>query len=99
MKLIEESYRAKQSGEYRVSTRVDNSVVFSNCKTDLIVFESTKVKTRLVLLHTLHHGTIEISVADYVCQACGLQVTHYRLSDGIFRLHKKHVFTRELLDI
>ncbi len=90
---------AQQSPEYNLWTRIDSDIVCPDYTTEFSTSELTQYHTRKVMPHTLHHGCSELSVADFTCTHCKRTIPYDGLSDGIFCLNKKHVFTRELLDM
>ena len=51
------------------------------------------------LLHTIHHGTISIRVIEFLRLKCGTYLHYDSSSDGVFRLTKDHLFSRELVDM
>ena len=53
---------------------------------------------RLVWVHSLHHGTFEIGVTDYVCPHCNRYIPYDGVPEALFRISRKHVFARGLLD-
>ncbi len=58
---------------------------------------STKL-SRVVNLHTIHHGTLEIFATDVSFSECGRFLPYGGVYDSIFCLSKQDIFTRELLD-
>ena len=50
------------------------------------------------LLQTLHHGTCKIVVRETVFEASRCIVPYDGSNDGLFRLSKQYVYTREVLD-
>ena len=54
-------------------------------------------KSRVCVIHALHHGSIRAVVRDIIGGHCCSIIPYERREGGIFFLNKKHMFTRELL--
>ena len=79
-------------------TGIDEEVICPRCHEDIRYSDPAKTYRRKELLHTLHHGSIEIGVMDFFCRNSRQWIIYVGFSDSLFCLNKLHLFTRELLD-
>ncbi len=91
------SVRSGETSE--LVTCVDDTVVCGSCQINIKSLNSTSQQSRTVQLHTLHHGIITTTVVDFVCGSCGYCATFDGISDGVFCVTKKHIFSIELLEM
>lgn len=68
------------------------------CQMDLNAATAIQRIHRRANLHTLHHGSLIVEVAELKCPGCLSYNPYDRYSDGLFSSSKMHMFTRELLD-
>jgi len=99
LKTTWESINCTENEAQRKFVGVDEVAICSTCSEDIVSEETTAKLIRNGALHTLHYGTINIAVTDFVCGLCGLRDVFDGLSDGIFCFSKKHVCARELVDM
>ena len=97
LRLSDESGR----NERGISIFVGEDTVLEclSCKYDARTSGNTRVCRGKVSLHTLHHGTIAISVNYFICGYCGQLIPYDGLKDGLFCVNDKHLFSHELLDM
>ena len=84
-------------GEILVKLR-DPLLFWVSCQQEYISENCTALGSRAVVLHTLHHGSFELAVVDFVCKYFRSFMPYEGRNDGLFCFNKKHVLTIELLD-
>ena len=77
---------------------IDPKMACSSCGMTISTNSATNFIKKEALLHTLHHGSVRIVVADLHCVNCKRYIPYDGSADALFRLTDKHVLTRELLD-
>lgn len=83
-----------------VATTFQDSPSQCRCCGDEVRVSTVSVKfVQKSVLHTLHHGSIDVHVTDWIRSTCEQFNAYDGLSDALFRTTKNHVFTRELLDV
>lgn len=55
------------------------------------------IEPRIVLLHTLHHGSVEIQVRYFKCEYGNIML-YDQVSDGMYCATQRDVFGSDLLD-
>lgn len=67
---------------------------------DTLVYSATNdVRIpRVVMLHALHHGSLQVRVIDLKCNECHRLIPYDGANDALLSARKEHLFTRELLD-
>ena len=48
----------------------DDSAYCEQCKVEVMKSNLDEIRCRLVMVHSLHHGTFQIGVTDYACPHC-----------------------------
>ena len=99
LSAVIESNSSSTSGDpYSKLLLVDFYVKCPSC--GFIVTDGNEAErtVRIALLHTLHHGSIEVEVADIICKNCRSEIPYDGFCDALFCLNKRHIFTRELID-
>ena len=76
----------------------DDTAFCMDCNLYLKSESKENTCNRLVWVHSIHHGTFEISVTDYVCPHCSMYIPYDGESDALSCISGKHVFAIELLD-
>ena len=57
-----------------------------------------EARNRNAILHTLHHGSIQVEVVDVKCVTCRKWLIYDGQREGIVLASKRELYTRELLD-
>lgn len=52
----------------------DTVMVCPHCETENVFESGMALNLRKVMLHTLHHGSIQVGIADGKCPSCGKDV-------------------------
>ena len=90
---------AKENGEpAKFFIGEDNSAYCEQSKVEVTNSNLDRIFSRLVMVHSLHHGTFQIGVPDYACPHFRRYTPYDGRSDALFCLSRRHAFSRELLD-
>ena len=96
--LLQLSMRNVETEKDEKLLLVDFYVKYWSCSTICTEVNAASHSVTSAQLHTLHHGSIKVDVAEIICLACGKQIPYDGLCNSLFRLNKGYIFTRELID-
>ena len=97
--LLRMAHNAKEHPDLNAPfVGIDYTFICRRCEAEYYTHDHVLRARRTVWLHTLHHGSLRISVTDLKCPGCNSVVYYDGLDDSVFCVTKNHTLTRELLD-